>query len=179
MNIVYFDLETRRSKNDVDGWENARNMGISVAVTYSTTRGTYEIYEEHEAERLVEELVRADLVVGFNILHFDYEVLMAYTVHDLRYSVNTLDLIVDITQAAGFRPGLDAVAQATLGVGKTGHGMDAVRWFREGRLADIATYCCYDVKVARLVHEYGVRNQQLFVTDRNGQKIRIDVLWKR
>jgi DEAD/DEAH box helicase domain-containing protein len=177
MNIVYFDLETRRSKNDVEGWDNAGKMGISIAVTYSTLRGTYEIYEEHEAERLADELIKADLVVGFNILDFDYEVLMAHTLHDLRYVVRSLDLILDISEAAGFRPGLDAVAQATLGVSKTGHGMDAVRWFREGRLKEIAEYCCYDVKVTRLVHEYGARNKELFVKDRNGHKHRIEVGW--
>ncbi len=177
MNIVYFDLETRRSANDVNGWSNKGRMGISVAVTYSTARGTYEIYEEHEANVLVEELLKADLVVGYNILNFDYEVLMAHTVHDLRYTVRTLDLLVEVEAIVGFRPGLDAIAKPTLGVSKTGHGMDAVRWFREGRLEEIARYCCYDVKVTRLVHEYGARHKTLLALDRNGHKHEVAVNW--
>ncbi len=178
MNIVYFDLETRRSANDVGGWSNKGRMGISVAVTYSTARGTYEIYEEHQADDLVAELLKADLVVGYNILEFDYEVLMAHTVHDLRYAVRTLDLLVDVEAAAGFRPGLDAIAKPTLGLSKTGHGMDAVRWYRERRLEDIARYCCYDVKVTRLVHEYGARNKTLFAMDRNGHTHTVAVSWR-
>jgi DEAD/DEAH box helicase domain-containing protein len=178
MNIVYFDLETRRSANDVDGWNNKGRMGISVAVTYSTARGTYQIYEEHEADALVNELLKADLVVGYNILNFDYEVLMAHTVHDLRYAVRTLDLLVDVEAAAGFRPGLDSIAKPTLGLSKTAQGIDAVRWFREGRLEEIATYCCYDVKVTRLVHEYGVRNKTLFAMDRNGRKHSVALSWR-
>ena len=40
-NIVYFDLETQRSFGDVGGFSNKGKMGISIAVTYSTARGTY------------------------------------------------------------------------------------------------------------------------------------------
>lgn len=61
--IVYFDLETRRTANDVGGWGNKHLMGISVAVTFSTARNEYTIYTQDEAPALVEQLKRADLVV--------------------------------------------------------------------------------------------------------------------
>ena len=61
-NIVYFDLETQRSFGDVGGFSNKSKMGVSVGVSYSTARGSYEIYPENEMERLGEDLVRADLV---------------------------------------------------------------------------------------------------------------------
>ena len=67
-NIVYFDLETQRSFGDVGGFAHKDKMQVSVGVTYSTARGTYEIYAENEMEKLGEELVRADLVVGWNHL---------------------------------------------------------------------------------------------------------------
>jgi len=63
-NIVYFDLETQRSFNDVGGSSHKDKMGISVAVTYSTATNAYEIYNDRELDRLAEELVRADLMVG-------------------------------------------------------------------------------------------------------------------
>ena len=50
---------------------------------------------------------------------------------------------------------MDAVASATLKVGKTGDGLDAIRWWREGKMLEIAEYCCFDVKCTKLVHEYG------------------------
>ena len=34
-------------------------------------------------------------------------------------------------------PILDTVATASLGVGKTGDGLDAIRWWREGRLLEL------------------------------------------
>jgi hypothetical protein len=177
-NIVYFDLETQRTANDAGGWDHKRDMGMSIAVTYSTAAGTYRIYPEKKVEELVQELLRADLVVGHNVINFDYEVLMAYTPLDLPYQVNTLDMLVELERRLGHRLGLDALAQATLGVGKTGDGMDAIRWWREGKVLEIAEYCCFDVKCTRLVHEYGARHKRLFYTDRFRQKRSVEVNWE-
>jgi len=140
--IVYFDLETQRTANDAGGWDRKRDMGMSIGVTYSTRREEYRIYTEKNVQELIEQLVRADLVVGFNVVNFDYEVLMGYTILDLPDRCRTLDLLVDLEKSLGHRVGLDSVANATLGVGKTGDGLDAIRWWREGRLCDIAEYCC-------------------------------------
>jgi DEAD/DEAH box helicase domain-containing protein len=148
-----------------------------VGVTYSTARGEYRIYTEKNVQLLVEQLVRADLVVGFNVINFDYEVLMGYTILDLPHQCRTLDLMVDIEKKLGHRLGLDAVATASIGVGKTGDGLDAIRWWREGRLLDIAEYCCFDVKCTKLVHEYGMTNKRLFYTDRFQQKKAVAVEW--
>jgi len=38
-NVVYFDLETQKSANEVGGWNRISNMGMSVGVTFSTARG--------------------------------------------------------------------------------------------------------------------------------------------
>ena len=175
--IVYFDLETQRTANDAGGWDRKRDMGMSIAVTYSTRLEEYRIYTERNVNALVDQLVRADLVVGYNVLNFDYEVLMAYTLLDLAYNCRTLDLMCDIESRLGHRLGLDAVATATLQVGKTGDGLDAIRWWREGRLLDIAEYCCFDVKCTRLVHEYGISNKQLHYTDRFQQRRSVPVEW--
>ncbi|MBU6178772.1 MAG: helicase, partial [Verrucomicrobia bacterium] len=82
-NFVYFDLETQRSANDVGGWDRKADMGMSVGVTYSTALRRYMIYDESNVQALIDELRDADLVVGFNHVSFDYEVLMGYTVLDL------------------------------------------------------------------------------------------------
>ena len=99
-NIVYFDLETQRTANDAGGWDKKRDMGMSVGVTYSTASGQYQIYSEKRVHDLVNELLRADLVVGFNVINFDYEVLMGYTAYDLPSLVPTLDLLVELEKIA-------------------------------------------------------------------------------
>ena len=173
-NIVYFDLETQKSADDVGGWGNIAKMGMSVGVTYSTARGDYKIYGEKQVNDLIAELQRADLVVGFNNLRFDYEVLHGYTAFDLT-QLPTLDMLVVLNETLGHRLSLDSIATATFGVEKTAEGLQAIRWFQEGKLAEIAEYCCYDVKITKLVHEYGAQQKQLHYTNRFGKKLTVPV----
>ena len=175
-NIVYFDLETQKSADEVGGWGNIIRMGLSVAVTYSTARGEYTIYGEKQVDELLRELQRADLVVGFNNLRFDYEVLHGYTSMDLT-QLPTLDMLVELTGTLNHRLSLDSIATATFGVEKTAEGLQAIRWYKEGKLAEIAEYCCYDVKITKLVHEYGRQNKQLFYENRFGKKLNVAVNW--
>jgi DEAD/DEAH box helicase domain-containing protein len=175
--IVYFDLETQRTANDAGGWARKGDMRMSVGVVFSTATGRYEVFGEAQVNQLVERLRRADLVVGFNILNFDYQVLMGYTILDLVAELPTADLMADMEKKLGHRVGLDAIAQATLGFQKTAAGLDAIRWWREGRIIEIAEYCCFDVKVTRLVHEHGCRHKELFFHDRFARKQRVEIDW--
>ena len=176
-NIVYFDLETQKSADDVGGWGNIRRMGMSIGVTYSTARGEYRIYGEREVNELIEELRRADLVVGFNTERFDFEVLQGHNEFFDYKQLHSLDLLVELTKSLPHRISLDAIATASLGVEKTADGMQALRWYKEGRLLEIAEYCCYDVKVTKLVHEFGQANKQLFYTNKFGAKLSVPVKW--
>lgn len=177
MNVVYFDLETQRTANDAGGWNKKHDMGMSVGVTYSTGTGEYRVYSENRVNELVEQLMKADLVVGFNVVNFDYEVLQRYTILNLKEHVPTLDLMADLETKLGHRLSLEAIAQATLGLGKTSDGLEAIRWWREGKVYEVAEYCCYDVKVTKLVHEYGAQHKKLHFTDRFQQKRTVAVEW--
>jgi uncharacterized protein YprB with RNaseH-like and TPR domain len=184
-NIVYFDLETQRSFSDVGGSAHKEKMGVSVAVTYSTARGGYRIYGESELGELVDELIRADLVVGWNHIQFDYPVLQGYTIYDLVSQTVNLDMMLDLETKLGFRLKLDSVASATLGTGKTADGLDALRWWQQYKksgdpapMMKIAEYCCYDVKVTRFVHEYALAHGCLKYDDRGGRIMDVAVEWK-
>jgi 16S rRNA (adenine1518-N6/adenine1519-N6)-dimethyltransferase len=82
-----------------------------VACTYSTRLGEYSIFTQDEAPALIRQLKAADLVVGFNHIGFDYEVLKG---HDLLFDAadlpHSLDLLIDLEKALGHRIKLDAVA---------------------------------------------------------------------
>lgn len=182
-NIVYFDLETQRSFTEVGSQK--EKMGVSVAVTYSTARGTYEIYAENDLDRLGDELIRADLVVGWNHEQFDYPVLQPHVFPTLSEQTINLDMMLAMQEIVGFRLKLDSVASATLGAGKTADGLDALRWWKEHKrtgeiepLMKIAEYCVHDVKVTRLVHEYALAHGHLRYDDRNGGIVEVPVGWK-
>ena len=170
-NVVFFDVETQHTADEVGGWENATEMGVSVAVTYSTLDGRYHVYEESDVPLLIEELFRADVVVGFNIRTFDYAVLSRYTERSLE-PLRTLDLLEDITRQAGHRVKLDNLARTTLGEGKSGEGLGAVALFAEGRMLELVDYCRRDVEVTKGLYEYGVRHRRVQFTDMASGEVR-------
>lgn len=182
--IVYFDLETQRSFGDVGGAKNKDKMGISVGVAYSTRTGKYHVFGENQTDELVDMLIKADLVVGFNHLYFDYPVLQGYTILDLPNQTINLDMLIELEKILGHRIKLDAIASATLGTGKSADGLDALRWWQDYKksgdpepLMKIAEYCCYDVKVTKEVHEYALKHGHLKYNDRNGNITEVEVDW--
>lgn len=175
---VYFDLETIRSANDVGGWNNKGAMGMSVGVTYSTVTGKYIAYPEHRVSELIDQLIKADLVIGFNHISFDYAVLEGSYPFALADQCDSLDLMVSIEKVVGHRLKLDSIASASLGTGKTAQGLDAIKWWREGKYREVAEYCCYDVKVTRLVHEFGAANGFVRYQDKFGNVQEAKVDWK-
>ena len=175
-NIVYFDLETKHSADEVGGWSHIDKMGMSIGVTYSTARGDYRIYGEPDVEELIKELQRADLVVGFNHIRFDYRVLEGYSIFDFS-QVPSLDMLIVLNEKLGHRLKLDSIAQATLGCEKSAEGLQALEWFKQGKMAEIAEYCCFDVKITKLVHEYAAAHGHLFYNNRFGNKLKVEVEW--
>ena len=184
-NIVYFDLETRRSAAEVGGWHETAKMGVSVAVTFSTRDNAYHIYTEDRMEELIEELRMADLVVGYNHVNFDYGVLQAYTFWTVADVTNNLDICADLTSRLGHRLKLDSVAKVTLGGNsKTAEGTDALKWWAEyeetgeaQKLLDIARYCCFDVKVTMEVYRFGAENGYVFYENKQGEAEKVEVDW--
>ena len=177
-NFVYFDLETQRSANDVGGWDKKADMKMSIGVTYSTANQSYMIYDEASVQDLIQELMNADLVIGFNHISFDYEVLMGYTVLDLKEQTTNLDLMLELEEVIQHRPKLDAIAASTLNQGKTAVGTDALKWWREGKIMQIAEYCCFDVKVTKMVHEFGAENGMVIYTNRFKQTQEVPTSWR-
>ncbi len=184
-NIVYFDLETRRSAAEVGGWHETAKMGVSVAVTFSTRDNAYHIYTEERMEELIEELRNADLVVGYNHVGFDYGVLQAFTFWTVADVTNNLDICTYLSSRLGHRLKLDSVAKVTLGGNsKTAEGTDALKWWAEyertgdaQKMLDIARYCCYDVKVTMEVYKFGAENGYVVYENKKGEPERIEVDW--
>ena len=158
--ILYFDLETQKTAQDVGGWRNTHLMRISVAVVFDSLENRFFNFEEDRIDDLIDHLKKGDLIVGFNVIGFDYKVLGAYTEHDLK-ALPTFDILADIHERLGFRLGLDHLATETLGRGKTAHGLQAVEWFRQGEMGKLTEYCRNDVEATRDLFEYGLQNGHL------------------
>lgn len=167
-----FDLETQHSAEEVGGWHMAHNMRVSCAVVYDSREENYAVYRESEIDRLLDHLRGLDLVVGFNILRFDYKVLSGYS--DIDFGrLPTLDLLALVHNQLGFRLSLDHLAAATLGVAKTGSGLDALRWWRQGRLDEIIDYCRSDVRITRDLYRFASAHGYLLYRGKDGGTFRV------
>ena len=171
-----FDLETQRSAADVGGWHRADRMGISCGVIYDAQKNVFNEYRENQIPRLIADLKKFELIVGFNIKRFDFLVLKGYSDFDFN-KLNTLDILEAIHRHLGFRLSLAHVTQETLGTTKTGDGLQALRWWKEGRIREIIDYCKMDVKLTRDLYLFGRKNGYLIFRNRDQKRVRIPVKW--
>ena len=173
---MFFDIETQKSAEDVGGWNNAHLMRVAVAVLYDTATERYESFDESRVPELLERLAAADLVVGFNVLRFDYAVLRGYTDDDpARFP--TFDLLADIHRRIGFRLPMGHLAEETLGVPKSADGLQSLAWWREGQVDRVTDYCRRDVEILRALFEHGERHGFLRFRTRDGERVRLPARW--
>lgn len=158
MKHIFLDVETKRTFDEVGGYF-PEKLGVSfvgIVVRDSLSgAGTSHSFFEQDLPDLFPILETADVVIGFNIDGFDIPTLVDHYPGDLS-QIPTLDLMGRIKQSVGHRIGLDAVAQETLGTGKTGDGLDAIKYYQTGQLEKLEKYCLQDVAVTRDVYDYGV-----------------------
>ena len=163
MNYVIFDLETQNIFQDV-GSNDPAALDISVATFYETTTDTYTTVTIDELAQVWPILERADALVGYNSNHFDIHLLNKYYPGDLT-QIKSIDILEAIHESLGRRLRLDDVAKATIGSKKSADGLQAVRWWREGKIAEIKKYCEQDVKVTKQVFDYIMENGHILFKD--------------
>ena len=177
MKTLVFDLETKRTFDEVGGREHIDKLEMSLGVAYDYSTGLYTTYLEADVEALIDELLSADLVVGFNLIRFDYVVLQPYTPHDLK-KIKTLDILARAATVLGFRVSLESFARATLGVGKMADGLQAVAWYRSGQMDKLEEYCRKDVDLTRQLYDVGRKNGKIyFVSKRSGRRREVPTYW--
>ncbi len=170
--VALFDLETQRSAEEVGGWHNAHLMRLSCAVVWDSAEGAFFSYRESEIQALLARLEAADLVVGFNAHRFDFRVLRGYTGRDLS-RLPTFDLLDAIHERLGFRLSLGHLGEETLGVAKGADGLQALAWWREGRLEEIERYCRQDVAILRDLFAHAQRHGHLLFRTNGGERVRL------
>lgn len=172
---MVLDVETRRSAAEVGGWNRCDRMGVSVTVLYDSKTG-FSAYEQDALPELFSRLKEADLVIGFNILRFDYAVLQPFADYDLR-TLPTLDMLMEVKKRLSYRVSLDNLARATLDAPKSADGLQALKWWKEGNLTAITEYCRKDVELTRDIYLHGHKESCLLFTNKAGQKVRVPVCW--
>lgn len=172
-NEIVFDIETQSAA----GFD-FKTMRISVIGCYFYQTDSFEVFEEKELPQLWKRFEQADRLIGYNSKGFDLPIMNNYYSGDFLQFSN-LDILEEIKNAIGFRLKLNDVAAATIGTGKSGHGLQAVEWWKQGEIQKIKDYCLQDVKVTRDVYEYGLKYSALAYEDRLSGRKAIPVDFKQ
>jgi DEAD/DEAH box helicase domain-containing protein len=165
--IIVYDIETKETFQDV-GSRDPKKLHISLLGMYSYNQRQYFSFTEEELPQFFRRLEQCKFVIGFNNKGFDDQVVSAYFAE--MDKVASFDILEEVHKRLGFRVKLDNLAHATLGEGKSGDGLKAIRLFREGKIEELRQYCLDDVKITHQIYEYGKRHGELQYTDMQGKK---------
>ncbi len=158
---IVFDIETF---GDI---RNQANLKVTVVSIYEYEHDRYTSFDEHELGQLWPILERAERLIGYNSESFDLPILDRYYTGELT-NIPHLDLLKVIKEMSGSRYKLDDIAKATLQISKSADGLQAVKWYEEGKIDEIKKYCEQDVKVTKEVYEYGKKNKMLYYSSLTG-----------
>lgn len=164
MRKIVFDIETVNTFQDV-GSNDPVDLDISLLAVHDSETNDYYSFTVEELPTLWPIMEKADLLIGFNLDHFDVPLLNKYYHGDLT-KIKSVDIMKELQKVLGRRISLQAVAEATLGKGKSGHGLDAITWWRNGEIEKVRKYCIDDVKVTKDVYEYALKNAKLKYKDK-------------
>jgi len=169
MNEIVFDIETQNTFADVNN--DFKKLKISVVSIYRYETDTYESFEENELKKLWPILEKSDRIIGYNSEHFDIPVLGNYYLGDL-FKLPHLDIMKQVKESLGFRLKLKDLAEATLdNIEKSADGLQAIRWWKEGKIDEIKKYCEQDVRVTKEIYDFGRKNKQLFYKSLTGETL--------
>ena len=178
--VLVFDIETQRTADEVGGWSHVADMAMSVGVIWDSSDERFHVYREGEEPQLQAHLERGQRIVGFNQVQFDMQVLAGALAclqgvpadwekdyHKLCKLPN-YDILREVSRVLGHRLRLDSLARATLQNPKSADGLQAIAWYREGKIDEIIKYCQQDVAVTRDLYCHVLEHGKLFYEARGG-----------
>ena len=173
--ILIYDIETKRgplSKKQTPeqgieyakGWEDYEGMGVSVIGAWDIASNLPRVFCADNLDAFQSLVDQYDLLVTFNGINFDNQVLKAA---GLRIpDGKNFDLLHAIWQAHGITPAdparglrfvphvhggysLDACCSVNFGASKSGDGAMAPVWYQRGQWGKLIDYCLCDVMLTR------------------------------
>lgn len=173
MRAITFDIESI-SDSVVRGHVDVNEQELTVIAIHDSLTGEFSSFSRDELPLLWPIIERTDLLIGFNSDSFDIPLLNRYYPGDLS-RIRSLDLLVEVQKVLGRRIRLQALATATLGEGKSGDGLKAGEWWREGKRDLVRQYCIEDVRITRALYDYAREHGALKYKDlRDTREIKLD-----
>src|SRR5687767_2134664 len=142
---VVIDVETKYTFRE---FADPKKLGITVAALYDYATDKEHVFIESELSKFFQILENASYVIGFNHKGFDMPVLSTYYPGNIEHFL-TFDILEYIREKIGRRISLNDLVGATLGLKKSGHGLLAIEYYKEGRWEELKKYCLDDVMLTK------------------------------
>ncbi len=186
MSTGYFDIETQNLFADVGGRGGLERLRLSVAGLIVDDEPCC-FFEEEDASELIDTLSGLDLIVGHNLLRFDYPVLTPYDDNRLlpKLVPKTLDTWAYIYGRTQEMVSLNNLARNNIGFAKSGYGGDMPRLWREGKKDEVKEYNRHDVELTKGVYLHGLQKGYVWYTSKKkaeedpgcDPRIKLEVDW--
>jgi DEAD/DEAH box helicase domain-containing protein len=171
MRIITFDIETVGAMR---GGFDPSQLELTICCIHDSETDTYDSFLKEDLPRLWKILETADMLVGYNSDHFDIPILNKYYSGELT-NIKSLDLMKEVQSVLGRRIKLDAIAAGTLGTKKSGSGLDAITWWKEGNIKKLRDYCIKDVEITKRIFDYARDNGSIkFKELGSTQEVKLD-----
>jgi len=160
-NVAFLDIETQHIMQEFPGgWKNPDNYAkLKIAELGLLIDGKYQTYEEDNVFDIVKELKDINLIIGHNILNFDYSILKHYfnknVITDFKFK--TFDTMLEFdkfTDDAGWCS-LDDLAFRNFGMKKTHDSIKIPEMWREGKHDTVKEYLLNDLKMTEAIYNLG------------------------
>ncbi|HEQ65296.1 MAG TPA: hypothetical protein ENN64_00515, partial [bacterium] len=175
--MIFLDVETTEGiiNNDT---ESIRAMEFSYIGVIDCAGNEIDIWNNKEdIDKLRELIFSGDIIVGYNLFSFDIQVIYGVLGEEV-LNVPMLDIMIAVAHQIGYWTKLDYLAEANLGRKKSGHGLDAVRYFKNKEFDKLRDYCMKDVRLTKEIYDIGLERGVLKYFDRNGFTQEIPINWE-
>lgn len=172
--LIFLDIETQKNKDDV-WWRYPEKMLLALAVTFDNVNW-YRTRYENNIDDLISELDNFSSIIWFNVIDFDYGVLMKYdNFIKNKLSNKTIDMLNDIYKKLWFRIKLDDLAKTTLWKGKSWDWLQSINWRKSGQHDLVEEYCKKDVLLTKELYEFWKNNWYIYYSSYwEKKKINVD-----
>ena len=181
-NICYFDLETKFAFAEIEkDWESltfdqkdARRprvvpkMGLATGCIIAGGKKTEaQYFDEGQERELIKALDSFDVIIGHNVLRFDFLVLSLFYNSDIikHFEPKTLDTLDYLKNITGKFVSLNDLAQLNIKSEKTMSGVNAPKLWRNGEKDEVRKYCKNDVELLRAIYLIGKKQKYLKYKD--------------
>lgn len=163
MRGLVFDIETSDIFSATK--KKSEDLNLSVIGVYNYQTDEYKAFEQEELGELWEMMKDIDTLIGFNSNHFDIPILQKYAPFNLKKEFKSIDILEAVKQSLGRRIKLDWIAEGTLGEKKSGKGLDAVEWWKNGEKEKVKKYCLDDVRITKDIFDFMQKNKKAKYAD--------------